>query len=86
MVRKIAIMDLIKRHDELDTAQVVQVLTAHLEREDQPALQLRVVEFIESHLTHAAAALPVLEKLVADEATDAQVKTAVEYAIVQLKS
>ena len=85
MVHKIAIMDLIHRHAELDTPQVVAALAAYLEREDQPALQLRVIEFFESHPAEAQAALPVLEKIVADNATDAQVKTTAEYAINQLK-
>lgn len=85
MVRKIAIMDLIHRHAELGTSQVVSVLIAHLEREDQPALQLRVIEFIECHLDESLAALPVLEKLFTEDATDAQVKAVAEYAIGKLK-
>lgn len=83
MVRKIAIMDLIKHQAQLGTKEVIDVLALHLEREDQPALQLRVIEFLVN--SGGAAALPLLQKLAADESTDETLKVSLQEAISKIQ-
>lgn len=83
MVRKIAIIDLIKLHESIHTSDVPQALTAHLEKEDHPPLQLRVISFLVH--AHYKPALDVMEKLASDEETDASVKTALADAMEKLR-
>lgn len=83
MVRKIAIMDLIHRHEELDTTQVVLVLASHLSRESQSALQSRILDFLVSLGDQAA--LPLLQQLAKDEATDEALKASLQEAIASIE-
>lgn len=61
MVRKIAVMDLIKRQDEFGVAKVAQVLLKHLPAESNPQLQVRIIEFLgQSRITEAIEPLEAL--------------------------
>jgi hypothetical protein len=95
MVRKIAIMDLIHRHEELGTAQAAAVLLEHLGRETQAALQVRVIDFLgkvrcsearETLEALAGESRETLEALAGESRTDPAVTVAAVKALGAIKA
>ena len=83
MVRKIAIIDLVKLHESVHTTDVPHALAEHLQQEAHPPLQLRLISFL-MH-TRYTPAIEVMEQLAAREDTDEAVKAALADAIDKLR-
>lgn len=83
LVRKIAMLDLLKQHEALQTHDVPNIFAAHLERETHPPLQLWLITFLTRN--HHVASLPAMEKLAMSENITPSVKAALEDAIATLR-